>query len=178
MRIQIEHGDITQETTDAIVNAAKETLLGGGGVDGAIHSAAGPGLLEECKRLPCLPGGSRCLPGKACITAGYDLKAKHVIHTVGPIWRGGEHGEDDILRSCYHESLRLAGKYNLRSVSFPAISTGIYGFPLQRATEIAIHTVASGLQLFNVELARLIVFSKEDEQVYLEVAQRLLGKKR
>ncbi|WBU65324.1 O-acetyl-ADP-ribose deacetylase [Paracoccus aerodenitrificans] len=133
--IRIWQGDITTLDMDAIVDAANETLLGGGGVDGAIHCAAGPGLLEECRKL-----GS-CPTGEARITRGYDLPARHVIHTVGPVWKGGGSGEDELLASAYHSSLDLAREHGLRSIAFPAISTGIYGFPADRAARIAIRTI-------------------------------------
>ncbi len=130
--ISLAQGDITTVDVEAIVNAANTSLLGGGGVDGAIHRAAGPQLLEECETI----GG--CPTGEARITRGYRLPARHVIHTVGPVWRGGTHHEDDLLAACYRNSLSLAREHGLRSVAFPAISTGVYRFPLDRATAIAL----------------------------------------
>ncbi|HXP30991.1 MAG TPA: O-acetyl-ADP-ribose deacetylase [Stellaceae bacterium] len=131
-RIAAMQGDITTLAVDAIVNAANTALLGGGGVDGAIHRAAGPELLAECRKI----GG--CPTGEARITRGYRMRARHVIHTVGPVWQGGGHREDELLASCYRNSLALALKHALKSIAFPAISTGIYGFPISRAAGIAV----------------------------------------
>ena len=131
-RILIVTGDITRLALDAIVNAANSSLLGGGGVDGAIHRAAGPQLVRECETL----GG--CPTGEAKITQGYRLPARHVIHTVGPVWRGGSHGEDELLANCYRNSLTLAQQHDLRTIAFPAISTGIYGFARERAARLAV----------------------------------------
>lgn len=132
MSIKVIKGDITQLDVDAIVNAANTTLLGGGGVDGAIHRAAGPELLEECRALGCCP------TGEARITGGYNLKARHVIHTVGPVWHEGDQGEDDLLAGCYRNSLKLAEENGIASVAFPSISTGAYRFPMERAADITV----------------------------------------
>ena len=139
-RIEIRAADITTLDVDAIVNAANETLLGGGGVDGTIHRAAGPELLTECRTL----GG--CPTGQAKITRGYRLKARHVIHTPGPVWRGGAQGEAELLASCYRESLKLAVAHGIRAIAFPAISCGIYGYPIPEAARIAIGTVRRFLE--------------------------------
>lgn len=152
-RMSVARGDLTQERVDAIVNAANETLLGGGGVDGAIHTAAGPGLLAECRTL----GG--CPTGEARITEGYDLPARHVIHTVGPIYWGGSYGEPELLASAYRESLRLAAEHGLRSVSFPAISCGVYSYPLDRAAAIAVRTVHDCLERSEELRVRFVLFN-------------------
>ena len=135
MRLEVVEGDITALEVDAIVNAANESLLGGGGVDGAIHRAAGPELLAECRTL----GG--CATGEAKMTQGYGLNARHIIHTVGPIWQGGDAGEDELLANCYRRSLSLAAAHNIQNLAFPTISTGGYRFPLTRATDIAVQTI-------------------------------------
>ena len=161
--IEIVRGDITRLEVDAIVNAANESLLGGGGVDGAIHRAAGPGLLAECAKL----GGART--GEAKRTGGHRLPARFVIHAVGPVWRGGGHGEDELLASCYRESLRLAS--DLRSIAFPAISTGVFAFPIERATRIAVREVKRFLAASGHSLEKVVFccFSAADEAVYRKV---------
>src|SRR5436305_1503663 len=157
--------DITTLAVEAIVNAANSSLSGGGGVDGAIHRAAGPELLAECRTL----GG--CETGSAKITRGYRLPAKHVIHAVGPVWRGGDSNEDELLASCYRTALDLAAANGLTSIAFPAISTGVYGFPADRAARIAIGTVASELSAAPRSLARVVFccFSEQSAQHHLDV---------
>jgi O-acetyl-ADP-ribose deacetylase (regulator of RNase III) len=158
---KIIKADITKLKVDAIVNAANKTLLGGGGVDGAIHRAAGPKLLEECRGL----GG--CDTGNAKITSGYNLPAKHVIHTVGPVWSGSNHGEDKLLSDCYWNSMALAQKYGLSSIAFPCISTGVYRFPADRAARIAVDTVKKYLTQTNHKIdVTFCCFSDESQILY------------
>src|SRR4051812_27400907 len=144
--IKVVQADITTLSVDAVVNAANERMLGGGGVDGAIHRAAGPKLLEACRAVPEVSPGVRCPTGEARITPGFDLPAKFVIHTVGPVWHGGSHGEAERLANCYRNSLSLAMEYQIKSIAFPAISTGIYGYPLESATAIAVQEVRQFLR--------------------------------
>lgn len=138
MQIEVVQGDITALPVDAIVNAANESLLGGGGVDGAIHRAAGPGLMDECRALPMIRPYVRCPTGEAVLTGGHRLPARHVIHTVGPVWYGGSKGEPALLGSCYRRSLDLAREHGLASIAFPAISCGVFGYPLDQAVAIAV----------------------------------------
>lgn len=165
--LKIHKGDITKLKVDAIVNAANKSLLGGGGVDGAIHRAAGPQLLEECRTL----GGAET--GEAKITKGYNLPAKFVIHTVGPVWNDGNHNEDNLLKSCYENSLKLAVQNKVKTIAFPSISTGVYMFPIERASKIAVETVKNFVEK-NTLLKEIIfcVFSENDLEVYESILEK------
>lgn len=160
-RIEIVQGDITQQRVDAIANAANTSLLGGGGVDGAIHRAAGPELLAECRTL------HGCPTGEAKITRGYRLPAKYVLHTPGPVWHGGQHDEEELLASCYLSCLCLASEYGCRTVAFPSISTGVYHFPLEKAAQIAVGTIAVYLRDHpEIELVRMVCFDARTRAQY------------
>jgi O-acetyl-ADP-ribose deacetylase (regulator of RNase III) len=167
--VRIARGDITKLAVDAIVNAANQSLLGGGGVDGAIHRAAGPELLVECRTL----GGART--GEAKITKGYRLPAKHVIHAVGPVWHGGDRGEPELLASCYRNSLALAVSWRLKTIAFPSISTGAYGYPIEAATRVALRAVRAFLETdTQLDYVLCCCFSPADDDVYRRIAAELL----
>jgi O-acetyl-ADP-ribose deacetylase (regulator of RNase III) len=171
--LELVIGDITLETTDAIVNAANSSLLGGGGVDGAIHDAAGPALLEECKKIRAQHGPLP--PGRAVGTSGANLKARYVIHTVGPIWQGGDAGESELLQSCYRESLLLAEQRACASVSFPSVSTGAFGYPVPQAALVAVQAILRHLPLCNsVTLVRFVLFHEQIHLAYCGATERLI----
>ena len=163
-RIELAQGDITKQAVDAIVNAANSGLRGGGGVDGAIHRAGGPSIMEECRKI----GG--CPTGGAVITTGGSLPARHVIHAVGPVWSGGSRGKDGLLGSAYRSSLQVAADRGLRTVAFPSISTGAYGYPVEKAARVALGAVADFLRENpgKLDLVRFVLFSKRDYEVYAE----------
>ena len=172
-KVQLIRGDITREATDAIVNAANSSLLGGGGVDGAIHRAGGPAILAECKAIRASQG--ECPPGEAVVTTGGRLPARYVIHTVGPVWRGGGRGEPEILASCYRISLRLAVENGVRSIAFPSISTGAYGYPVEKAAPVALSTVAAFLRMEKLApgLVRFVLFDAETLRTYRQALEVL-----
>lgn len=167
-QISIRKGDITRQVTDAIVNAANTSLLGGGGVDGAIHRAAGPQLLEECRTL------NGCKTGEAKITAGYNLSAKHVIHTVGPVWHGGTHNEEQLLYNAYHNSLAVAQENKVRTLAFPNISTGVYGFPKDKAAVIALKAINDFCRQHPDALDEItfVCFDDENYNLYYNILSR------
>ena len=168
-KITLLEGDITQQRVDAIVNAANTSLLGGGGVDGAIHLAAGSKLLEECRRL------KGCKTGDAKITRGYNLPADWVIHTVGPVWQDGKHGEDEQLASCYRRCLAIAEQYEIRTIAFPAISTGVYGFPVERAAKIAVKQVKTFLENHSsLEAVIFVCFNRQTYEAYRSAVKEIL----
>ncbi|MHA1973971.1 MAG: O-acetyl-ADP-ribose deacetylase [Candidatus Hodarchaeales archaeon] len=171
-KIRLVKGDITKESTDVIVNAANPSLRGGGGVDGAIHRAGGPAILQEC--IEKYPKG--CLPGEARITTAGKMQAKWVIHTPGPIWRGGGTNEETILKDCYKNSMELASKYNATSIAFPSISTGIYGYPIEKASKIAIKTVVEHLPKSTVNEVHFVLFSEKDFGIYKKNLAQYLEK--
>jgi O-acetyl-ADP-ribose deacetylase (regulator of RNase III) len=169
-RLELAHGDITRQTVDAIASAANAALRGGGGVDGAIHLAAGPGLLDELRRRH--PDGSPT--GTAVATDGYSLPARWVLHAVGPVWRGGSHGEEELLANAYRSCLRLADELGARSIAFPAISMGIYGYPPDEGARVAVRTVAEHLRgTTQIALARFVLFSDDTFQVFAEALAQL-----
>ena len=171
-RLELVQGDLTRELVDAIVNAANSGLMGGGGVDGAIHAAGGPAIDQECREILERQGP---LPaGEVVLTSGGRLAARHVIHTVGPVWRGGKHGEAETLARCYRNSLELAAMRGLSSVAFPAISTGVYGYPVQEAAAVALRTLREALLAGSpVSLVRCVLFSEEDFETYRRALQAL-----
>lgn len=175
-KLVLVKGDITRQSTDAIVNAANPSLMGGGGVDGAIHRAGGPAILEECRQIVARQG--RLPSGKAVITTGGQLQARHVIHTVGPIWQGGRSGEPELLASAYRESLKLAVAHGLQTLSFPSISTGAYGYPVRQAAEVALPTVVAFLrQEESLPEVTFVLFDEATYRTYAEVVQELMPEK-
>lgn len=170
-RLSLVRGDITKETVDAIVNAANSGLRGGGGVDGAIHRAGGPSIMEECRKI------GRCPTGKAVITGAGSLPAKFVFHAVGPIWSGGKKGEDDLLASCYRECLRLADEKKVKTIAFPSISTGVYGFPIDRAARIVLRTILDELEKRpDIQEVRMVLFSEEDLNTYRKALKEITAR--
>lgn len=175
-KLSIVQGDITEQATDAIVNAANPSLMGGGGVDGAIHRAGGPAILEECRRIISKQG--RLPTGKAVITTGGNLKARYVIHTVGPIWHGGTKGEAELLASAYRESLKLASEKRLSSISFPSISTGAYGYPVAEAAEMALSSVLAFIQnVTSLREVTFVLFDCDTYSSYCHALKKLVAEK-
>ncbi|KLU61537.1 O-acetyl-ADP-ribose deacetylase [Peptococcaceae bacterium CEB3] len=171
-RVEIRQEDITKVAVDAIVNAANNSLLGGGGVDGAIHKAGGPAILEECRRINKRQGG--CETGEAVITTGGNLPAKYVIHTVGPVWYGGKQGESEKLRSCYRNSLKLARENGIESIAFPNISTGVYGYPKEEAARLAIDEIRNFLQNKDrIKKVLFVCYDRENYEIYCRLAEKL-----
>jgi O-acetyl-ADP-ribose deacetylase len=176
-RLSIIQGDLTKQTTDAIVNAANSSLMGGGGVDGAIHRAGGPAILEECKQIVAKQG--RLPTGEAVITTAGRMKAKYVIHTVGPVWHGGSHQEANLLASAYRESLKVAAEKNLRSVSFPSISTGAYAYPIDLASKIALRTVIDFLsKASSVKDVVFVLYGEANYKAYEEALKEVIQEKK
>lgn len=169
--IRVIQGDLTAQALDSVVNAANEGLLGGSGVDGALHRAAGPQLLQACRQVPELRPGVRCPTGEARITPGFDLPARYVIHTVGPVWRGGGHGEARLLAACHRNSLALAAEHGLRSVAFPAISCGVYGYPVRGAAQAAVAATAAWLAEHQDLAVSFCCFGPDTFQAFLTAAQ-------
>lgn len=170
IKLLIINGDITKVETEAIVNAANNSLLGGGGVDGAIHRAAGPGLLEECKKL----GG--CQTGEAKITKGYNLPAKYIIHTVGPLWEGGEKGEDELLAMCYKNSLKIASEKGIKTLAFPSISTGAYDYPINRAARVAVNEISNFLDgESSLSKVFIVCFDSDTYDSYIKAKIEICG---
>jgi len=170
--IELIQGDITRQDTDAIVNAANSSLMGGGGVDGAIHRAGGPEILAQCKEIVARQG--RCPTGQAVITTAGNLKARFVIHTVGPVYRDGHHGENQLLAEAYRNSLELAQQNQLKSIAFPSISTGVYRFPIEKAAHVALYTVYQFLKSQNqLDLVRFVLFSSNDLEIYQNTAREI-----
>lgn len=174
-KVLLVQGDITEQDTDAVVNAANSTLMGGGGVDGAIHRKGGSEILEECKRIRAIEWADGLPTGKAVVTSGGNLKARHVIHTVGPIWRRGSQSEPELLAEAYRNSLRLAVSKGLKTIAFPSISTGAYRYPIERASRIALTTVKEFLEKKDkLDGVVFVLFTKQDLEVYMQAAEDIL----
>jgi O-acetyl-ADP-ribose deacetylase (regulator of RNase III) len=177
-KIRIVQGDITEQGTDAIVNAANSSLMGGGGVDGAIHRKGGPKILEECKKIRGTTWLNGLPTGKAVITTGGDLKARYVIHAVGPVWHGGKHGENKLLAEAYKNSLKLAVSAGLKTIAFPSISTGAYGYPIEKASKIALKTVKEFLEKdYRLDEVLIVLFSEPDLETYEKTAKENLAER-